>query len=301
MKILLTGACGLVGRATLSANAGVHQIVPFDQSEKVEAMGGVRASITDRDAVMRAAQGCHAIIHTAAMHGAFRHTAQPRQFIETNVIGTEYIFEAALAHGIRRLVLSSTLEVLCGVDWCASGITVYDQTTPPRPDGFYPLTKLMVEEMGHYYHRCHGLEVIQLRYAYVRDEPIDQIGLGLLARCVADVDVADINLLAATTPGLTDHVLLVGPDTPLTLADVMAAQHDPYAVLEKYWPGSRAVLDQHQLTPHPNHFWPVCRMEPVKQLLGWKPKVTFEHWLMRLGWQPPEPPNASRPQAASAS
>lgn len=138
MKILLTGACGLVGRATLSANAGVHQIVPFDQSEKVEAMGGVRASITDRDAVMRAAQGCHAIIHTAAMHGAFRHTAQPRQFIETNVIGTEYIFEAALAHGIRRLVISSTLEVLCGGDWCASGITVYDQTTPPRPDGFYP-------------------------------------------------------------------------------------------------------------------------------------------------------------------
>src|SRR5687768_17213497 len=127
MRILLTGACGLVGRSILRAATATdeHEFVPIDISPKIEAIpGGVRADILDSDALNRLADGCDAIVHTAALHGVFRDKVPNQDFLRTNVIGAENLFEAALRNGIKRLVFSSTLEVLCGGDWIASGRTV---------------------------------------------------------------------------------------------------------------------------------------------------------------------------------
>ena len=286
MKFLLTGACGLVGTAIRRACEGVHEIVSVDTSGDVASISGVQANVTDLDAMKRAALDCDAIIHTAAMHGGHLKNASHQEFIQTNVAGAENLFEAAREHGIRRLVMSSTLDILCGIDWSASGITVYDDCTPPRPDTIYSVTKLMAEELGHFYARQHGLEVIQLRYVYVRGIPMQKIGLGLLARSIADSDVAQANVLAATTPGLKDHVFLIGPETPLDLKDVMQALSEPWAVLERHWPGCRQVLEAHDLAPRASNFWPVCRIDQARRFLGWEPKVTFERFLKQLGWEP---------------
>lgn len=220
------------------------------------------------------------------MHGGAHGKASNQDFLHTNLIGAENIFEAAIKLGIRRLVFSSTYEVLCGMTWAASGMTVLDHNSPPRPDWIYPVTKLMVEELGHFHSREHGLEVVQLRYVYVRDLPLDQIGLGLLSRCIADTDVADANLLACVTPGLRDEVFLIGPDTPLTMQDVVQSQSDPWAVLEKHWPGCSVVLKRHDQMPQSNQFWPVACIDPAKRILGWQPQVTFENYLRLLGWSP---------------
>src|SRR5215207_5672877 len=135
MKILLTGACGLVGRAIMRCAGDMHDFVPLDISADVNGLpGGIHARITDRHAVLRAAKDCDAIIHTAAMHGTSKGEASNQEFIATNVIGAENLFEASVTHGIRRLVISSTLEVLCGGNWDAWGRTVYDEKLAPRPD-----------------------------------------------------------------------------------------------------------------------------------------------------------------------
>src|SRR3712207_98521 len=106
MKILVTGTAGRVGavvaRELLSAG---HEVRALDKmappadlcSEKLEV---VYADITDRLSVLRAAQGCDAIAHLAAipdpMRGADRLT-------EINVCGTQYILEAAEANSIERV------------------------------------------------------------------------------------------------------------------------------------------------------------------------------------------------------
>ena len=67
------------------------------------------------------------------------------------------------------------------------------------------------------------------------------------------------NLLAASKPDLGCEILNIGPDTPLTNRDIVAAQHDPYAVIEKYWPGSARFYRDHDLTLSANSFWPPSR------------------------------------------
>ena len=287
MKILLTGACGMLGRAIRRIGADEHEFVLLDIAEDAAKEGGICASIADEAAVFGAAEGCDAIIHTAAMHGAFFGKASNAEFIRTNVLGAEYLFQAAMQFGIRRLVMSSTLEILCGKDWKAYGPTVYDESMPPRPDWIYPQTKLQVEQLGSFYSLNHGLEVASLRYSSVYDVPVEKLGLGLLARNMTAADAARANLLAATRPGLRDEVFLIASDSPLTQRDINDAMDDPWVVLERHWPGCRPILEKHNATPQPSHFWPVSRIDKAKLMLDWKLESRFENYLLHLGWTGP--------------
>lgn len=283
MKILLTGATGLLGSAICAAADGVHDVVRMDINEAVKP-DGICASITDAQAVADAASGCDAIIHTAAMHGGFHGKASNTEFLETNVIGTENIFAAALKHGIQRVVLSSSLGVCVGLDWSASGRVELTEDSPTKPDWVYPLSKVMCEQMGSFYARQHGLQVVSLRYMAISDRPVDSIGFALLARVMTADDAATANLLAATREGLYDHILNLGPDTPLTQSDINLAATEPLAVIERHWPGSTDILRERDLSPKSNVFWPVTRIDRARSVLGWQPTTGFEQYLRSLGW-----------------
>ena len=287
MRILLTGACGMLGRAIRRVGAADHEFVLLDITEDASTEGGVCASITDESAVFGAAEGCDAIIHTAAMHGSSFGKESNATFISTNVLGAENLFQAAMKFGIRRLVMSSTLEILCGRDWKAYGTTVLDESLPPRPDWIYPQTKLQVEQLGSFYARNHGLEVANLRYSTVWDTPVEQIGMALLARRVTATDVANANLSAATEFGLRDEVFPIASDSPLTQKDINNAQTDPWAVLESHWPGCRPILEEHKVEPKSEGFWPVSRIDKAKLMLDWNPGSRFESYLAHLGWRQP--------------
>ena len=58
MRILLTGACGMLGRAIRRVGAADHEFVLLDITEDASTEGGVCASITDESAVFGAAEGC---------------------------------------------------------------------------------------------------------------------------------------------------------------------------------------------------------------------------------------------------
>jgi UDP-glucose 4-epimerase len=285
MKILLTGACGALGRAVRRVAGGAHQFVLFDLAEQVQKEGGICASVTDRDAVERAMAGCDAVIHTAAMHGGFRGKRSNAEFIYTNVVGAEHLFEAALKHGTKRLAMASSMEVLVGGEWTCYGTAELDESFPPRPDWIYPVSKYQVEILGHFYARYHGLEVVQLRYMAFDDTPFEKLGLALLSRYMTADDVARATLLAATVPGIRDEVLNIGPETPLVQRDTHEAMTDPWPVLERYWPGCSAVLKKHGLQPNFAHFWPVTQIDRAKRVLGWQPRDTFEKFLSQFGWR----------------
>jgi nucleoside-diphosphate-sugar epimerase len=286
MKILLTGATGNLGRAIRRVAGDRHQFVLMDVSDAVVQQGGIRGTVADAELVLRAAEGCDCIIHTAAMHGAWKDKASNAAFLQTNVLGAEYLFQAALKHGIRRVVMSSTMEVYVGYDWRAYGTALLDETLPPRPNWIYPTSKLMVEELGHMYARTAGLEVVQLRYMAFDDRPLDQLGLGLLCRWMTPDDVGRANLLAATRPGLRDEALNIGPETPLTQADAFDAAADPWRVLERHWPGCTPIVRRLGLDPAPELFWPVTRIDRARHALGWEPESSFAAFLRLHGWTP---------------
>lgn len=285
MKILVTGGCGLLGRAILKACGDSDEAVVLDRVDDAIALGGVKGDVTDIEAVLDAAAGCDAIIHTAALHGANRRTSSTADFIRTNVGGADNVFQAALRHGIRRVVVASSLEVVVGIDWAASGMTVLDELSPPRPDWIYPVTKLQVENLGSFYSRIHGLQVAQLRYAAIENKTVDELGYELLTRVITPHDAATATLAAVHKKELRDEVFSVGPNAPFAQADINEAMAGgAWNVLERYWPGCQAILPHRIGPPQPEHFWPVTRIDKIKLMLGWRPQHTFDAYLRKFGW-----------------
>ena len=77
----------------------------------------------------------------------------------------------------------------------------------------------------------------------------------------------------------------IGPQTPLTVGDVVAALNKPAEVLEKHFPGALAILEGRKIKLESSHLFPAISIRKAQQVLGWKPKFTFEGWLRANGWQ----------------
>src|SRR5262245_38790898 len=108
MKVLLTGGTGYLGRAIAAAlAAGGHDVVVFARSASRSGAPGTPfdGDVRDGAAVQRAAGGCDAIVHTAALVSIWRR--RPEDFDDVNVGGLKNVIAAAAAAGIRRIVYTS--------------------------------------------------------------------------------------------------------------------------------------------------------------------------------------------------
>ena len=283
MQILLTGASGCLGRAVRRVGAGKHEFVCVDIDTRGDAEVH-EGTFTDLALMRELMMGCDALIHAAALHGGHRETHTPLQFTEVNVMGLQGLLELAVELGLQRVAFSSSMEVLIGRLWNSSGMAVVDETTPPNPDWVYPLNKWQCELLGQYYTRNHGLSFTAFRYMWFGDEPA--LTPHLLARFIVPDDVARANLLAVEKEGLAFNVLNIGPDTPLTNADIVQAESEPGQVVDRHWPGASDALLEADVTLTHNYFWPVTRIERARAVLGWQPQVSFPDYLESVGWQP---------------
>lgn len=293
MKILVTGICGRLGRALAAeATAQGHTAVGLDMipwpGEKGEMPKGVEfvaGTYEDFPLMERLLPGCDALIHTAGPHGAFVKKLTLAQFIHSNVENVAQVLDIAVKAGVRHVVLSSTMEVLIGRQWDTSGITFVDEESPTRCDSAYSLSRLLVEILGREYAKLHNVSIASLRYMAFGYGSDQKLGPQLLARSLATRDVARACLAAARTDDLRGDVFNIGPRTPLTSMDIVAAQTDPEGVVEKYFPGAVEVLKAAGHTLRPDQFWPVTSIRKAKLILGWEPELTFEGWLKSLGWK----------------
>lgn len=113
MKILVTGGGGFLGQALCRglAERG-HEVTSFNRGHypELDALGvrQVRGDLADRDAVLAAARGMDAVFHNAARAGTW---GSYESYYQANVVGTRNVVEACRAHGIGRLVYTSTPSV----------------------------------------------------------------------------------------------------------------------------------------------------------------------------------------------
>ena len=114
MKILVTGGGGFLGQALCRGlvERG-HAVTSFNRGHypALDAIGvtQLRGDLADRDAVMQAfADGFDAVFHNAAKAGAW---GSYDSYHQANVVGTQNVLDACRAHGIGRLVYTSTPSV----------------------------------------------------------------------------------------------------------------------------------------------------------------------------------------------
>lgn len=174
-RVLVTGTGGRVGslvaREFLAQDYRVRGFDKSPPSDEVVRKGAeiVYGDLTDRFALLRAAEGCDAIAHLAAIPHP---TNGEEDIFAVNVTGTQQLLAAAEAHGIRRVALASTC--------CTFGIFFarhpfdpqylpVDEAHPTLPQDMYGLSKVLNEETAAAYTRRCGMTTVSLRLTTVID------------------------------------------------------------------------------------------------------------------------------------
>jgi farnesol dehydrogenase len=122
MKVLVTGGTGYIGRAIVqSAAAHGHDVVAFSRSARASDLPAERidGDVRDAAAVRRAARGCEAIFHAAALVSIWRKRTE--DFDEVNVGGLQNVLAAASAEGVSRVIHTSSFLALPPSDGAPAG------------------------------------------------------------------------------------------------------------------------------------------------------------------------------------
>jgi dTDP-glucose 4,6-dehydratase len=176
MNLLVTGGAGFIGSSYVRM---VRRLRPDDLVVDVDALtyaGNlenlrdlekdakhvfVRADIRD-GAAMLALMREHAIdavVNFAAESHVDRSIMSAEPFLDTNVIGTLRLIEAARAAGVRRFVQVSTDEVYGSLG--ATG--AFEETTPIAPRSPYSASKAAADHVVMAFHHTHGMDTVITR------------------------------------------------------------------------------------------------------------------------------------------
>ncbi len=165
MRILITGAAGAVGRVLAAGLKGRYQLRGFDREPQPELKDGIVGELTDYAAVARATEGMEAVVHLA---GNPLGSAPWEEILNSNIIGTYNLFEAARLSDVRRVVFASRAGLL------ASYPEEITRTVDmlPRPESYYSISKVFGENLGFLYASKYGMECVSVRIGNVRaDRP----------------------------------------------------------------------------------------------------------------------------------
>ena len=167
MKILVTGGAGYIGGtvAGLLLQQG-HEVVVLDNlkhGQRAMVPAGtefVEAELADRESVESVLRnGVDAVMHFAALIEAGESMKVPEIYFRNNTASTLTLLEAMLATGVNRLVFSSTAAV-----YGEPEKTPITENAKLQPTNAYGESKLLVEHMLTWLHRCHGFKYASLRY-----------------------------------------------------------------------------------------------------------------------------------------
>jgi dihydroflavonol-4-reductase len=132
MKVFVTGGTGFVGS---------H--VARELREQGADVEDERVDLLDPAGLERAAAGCEAVVHVAALYS---YDADPRLIERVNVDGTRNLLEACERKGVKRVVFTSTAGT-CGP---VSGRPATEEDAPPSWELAVPYkrTKLEAERLA---------------------------------------------------------------------------------------------------------------------------------------------------------
>jgi len=178
-RIFITGTAGFIGfhlaRHLLQAGHTVHGLDGmssyYDVALKegrtaiLNQMPGFQSSIAqleDASDVDAAIDACapEVIIHLAAQAGVRYSLENPRAYVETNIMGTFNVMEAARRHKVRHLLMASTSSAY-GAN---TEMPFIETMKADHPMTIYAASKKATEVMGHSYAHLYDLPTTMFRF-----------------------------------------------------------------------------------------------------------------------------------------
>jgi nucleoside-diphosphate-sugar epimerase len=271
MRILVTGHRGGVGGPVAGhLEALGHDVTGFDLADG--------ADLLNLDEVKRAAEGCAAIVHLAAL--AHDTAGSPERIMAVNMLGTWHVLLAAEAAGAARVIHFSSAQVF----GTAEGERVpdylpVDDAHPRRAMRPYGLSKCLAEDLCAGFTARTGIASVSLRPVWVWQP-------GMYAKIEAErrasprsewepyweyggfVDVRDV----ATAVELSVTVPLAGHHRALLCAADISASAPSLELAARLVPNV-PVRDAGRYTADPWRALVDCSV--AAKVLGWRPRY---HW-----------------------
>jgi nucleoside-diphosphate-sugar epimerase len=171
MRIMVTGASGLVGRATVrECVAAGHSVVAVDRVVPPSGLWPDKnpefreVDLVDVGQVAGLLAGCDAVIHLGAIPRPTRHA--PEVVFGNNVRATFAVLQAADLVGVRRAVIASSVSAL-GTAYAVRPFSpLYapvDEAHPLLGQDAYALSKEVDERIAEVFHRRNGMSVLAYR------------------------------------------------------------------------------------------------------------------------------------------
>ncbi len=254
----------------------------------------VKGDIRDGALVQRllAEHRIEAVVHFAAESHVDRSILSAEPFIDTNVVGTLRMLEAARAAGVRRFVQVSTDEVYGSL----SATGAFEETTPITPRSPYSASKASADHLVAAFHHTHGMDAVITRcsnnygpYQFpekliplmilnaFEGKPLPVYGDGLYVRDWIHVEdhCEAIDLVLAR--GRAGEVYNIGAENERPNLDVVRA-------ILRHTSASEALIKHVPDRPgHDRRY--AMNSAKIRAELGWKPRHAFDEALaVTVAW-----------------
>jgi UDP-glucuronate 4-epimerase len=306
MKILVTGGAGFIGshvvRGLLQTGTTVAILDDFNdfydpqikranvkafngQAEVIEA--DIRNASAMKDVVERG--GYDSIIHIAARAGVRPSVQNPSAYIETNVVGTYNLLDAARLAGVGQFLLASSSSVY----GMAGKVPFSEDLALPQTLSPYAATKLAAEHLCGSYSHLYELAVVVMRFFTVygpaqrpdlaihkftdsiyRGRSVQQYGDGTTRRDYTYVDDIVQGVLGALKYRRTPfEIFNLGENQTTTLTDLIVSIENAL--------GKKAIIEH---LPEQQGDMPLtcADIDKARALLGYHPRVKISEGIPKF-------------------
>jgi nucleoside-diphosphate-sugar epimerase len=243
-----------------------------------------RVDLTDSGRLAEVLRGADAVIHCASIHPWKKYADE--QYLDNNIKGTWQLYQAAVALGIGKVVLTSSIAAIGYQNVPPEAWPVREDAQFPISD-LYSVTKHAQEDIARCFAHTGRVQTLALRPPAFFPLPPLRTGIGLTANfaLVEDIAAAHVAALKAIT-GLHVPPEPLRPFEAFTVTNELPYQPEDASLLgpgkkngrliQKYWPEAHAWLSE-QGCPETT-LLALFDLSKAKRLLNWRPTRNFEQW-----------------------
>jgi nucleoside-diphosphate-sugar epimerase len=161
--VLITGACGNIGRKLRAAWDSLYDLVLIDQKPDYDDPEVIVADLSEAsEHWMECFHGTDVVVHLAANPNEF---APWEELYRPNIDAMANVLNAAVLAGVERFVFASSNHAMGGYRLLGDGPITEEMT--PLPGNSYGATKLMGERLGRAAAAAYQLSFVALRIGWV--------------------------------------------------------------------------------------------------------------------------------------
>jgi len=304
-SVLVTGAGGFIGghltAALVRDGARVRAFLRYNSrndrgtldwfgreiADEVEAWLG---DLRDIESVTGAVKGTEIVFHLGAQIAIPYSYVNPRDFFETNVLGSLNVAQAALDHDVMHVVHVSTSEV-----YGTAQTVPITEDHPLEPQSPYAASKLGADKLMDSYHRAYGLPVTVVRpfNTYGPHQSARAIIPTILSQALGSdtlrlgsleprrdltyvTDTVAAFIAAANTPSTLGRTIQLGSGHDVSVGEIVEMVRE---IVSKALP---VEVDTQRIRPENSEVQRLISSPALaRELMGWQPHVSLADGLRR--------------------